>query len=69
MWFHPADQGFDGRRSGFNIAVEHHPELIVDAAGPADVVAAVKLAASTGRPLAVMNTGHGPSVPADGGVR
>jgi FAD/FMN-containing dehydrogenase len=67
-WFHPGDEGFDARRSGFNIAVEHHPELIVDAAGPADVVAAVRLAASTGRPLAVMNTGHGPSVSADGAV-
>jgi FAD/FMN-containing dehydrogenase len=67
-WLRPGDDGFDTRRSGFNIAVEHHPELIVDAAGPADVVAAVRLSASTGRPLAVMTTGHGPSRPADGAV-
>jgi FAD/FMN-containing dehydrogenase len=67
-WLRPGDEGFDTRRSGFNIAVEHHPDLIVDAAGPADVVAAVKRAAATGRPVAVMNTGHGPSVPADGAV-
>jgi FAD/FMN-containing dehydrogenase len=67
-WFRPGDEGFDTRRSGFNIAVEHHPELILDATGPDDVVAAVRLAASTGRPLAVMSTGHGPSVPADGAV-
>ena len=32
------------------------------------MVAAVRLAERSGRPLAVMNTGHGPSVPADGAV-
>ena len=42
--------------------------MIVDAGSPADVVSAVRLAARQGRPLAVMNTGHGPSVPADGAV-
>jgi FAD/FMN-containing dehydrogenase len=62
------DAGYDARRSGFNIAIEHHPERIVEATGPADVVAAVQLAAGAGRPVAVMNTGHGPSVPADGAV-
>jgi FAD/FMN-containing dehydrogenase len=40
----------------------------VDAASPADVVAAVRLAAGAGRPVAVMNTGHAASVPADGAV-
>jgi FAD/FMN-containing dehydrogenase len=62
------DAGFDARRSGFNVAVEHRPELIVEAASPADVVAAVRLAARSGRAVAVMNTGHGPSVSADGAV-
>jgi FAD/FMN-containing dehydrogenase len=66
--FRPGDAGYEARRSGFNIAVEHHPEVIVDATNPADVVAAVRLAARAGRPVAVMNTGHGPSVPADGAV-
>lgn len=64
----PGDTGYDALRSGFNFAVEHRPEVIVDATSPADVVAAVRLAARVGRPVAVMNTGHGPSVPADGGV-
>jgi FAD/FMN-containing dehydrogenase len=64
----PGDPGFDARRSGFNVALAHHPEVIVEATGVADVVAAVRLAARTGRPVAVMNTGHGPSVPADGAV-
>ena len=66
--FRPGDAGYDTRRSGFNVALEHRPEAIVDAAAPADVVAAVQLAGREGRPLAVMNTGHGPSVPADGAV-
>jgi FAD/FMN-containing dehydrogenase len=67
-WIRPGDEGFDARRSGFNIAIEHRPDLIVEATGPADVVEAVRRAAATGRPLAAMNTGHGPSVPADGAV-
>jgi FAD/FMN-containing dehydrogenase len=67
-WLRPGDLGFDAQRSGFNIAVAHHPHIIVEADGPADVVAAVRLAADAGRPVAVMNTGHGPSVSADGAV-
>lgn len=62
------DEGYDERRSGFNTAVEHRPEVIVEAQEPADVVAAVQLAAREGRPVAVMATGHGPSVPAHGAV-
>jgi len=62
------DAGYDALRSGFNVAVEHHPEAIVEATRPADVVAAVRMATSAGRPVAVMNTGHGPSVAADGAV-
>jgi FAD/FMN-containing dehydrogenase len=42
--------------------------VIVEAASAADVVAAVRLAAGNGRPVAVMNTGHGPSVAADGAM-
>jgi len=64
----PGDAGFDAGRAGFNLAIDHHPELIVEATGPSDVVAAVRRAADAGRPLAVMNTGHGPSVAADGAV-
>jgi FAD/FMN-containing dehydrogenase len=64
----PGEAGYDAQRSGFNIVIEHHPELIVEATSPADVVAAVRLAVGAGRPVAVMNTGHGPSVSADGAV-
>jgi FAD/FMN-containing dehydrogenase/uncharacterized protein YndB with AHSA1/START domain/dihydrofolate reductase len=67
-WLQPGDEGFDARRAGFNIALEHHPATIVEAADPAEVQAAVQHAARAGHPVAVMNTGHGPSVPADGAV-
>jgi hypothetical protein len=64
----PGDSGYETGRSGFNLAVTHHPELIVEAEGAADVSAAVRLAASDGQAVAVMCTGHGPTVPADGAV-
>src|SRR5688500_4903793 len=66
--YHPHDQGYEARRSGFNLAVEHRPAVIVDAEGADDVVAAVRRATGSGRPVAVMATGHGPSVPADDAV-
>jgi FAD/FMN-containing dehydrogenase len=66
--FRPGDDGYDAERAGYNRAVEHHPELIVGATGPADVEAAVRLAATEGRAVAVQATGHGVSVPADGAV-
>jgi hypothetical protein len=42
--FRPGDDGYDAERAGFNLTVDHHPELIVGAAGPEDVVAAVSYA-------------------------
>jgi len=66
--YHPHDQGYEARRSGFNLAVENRPAVIVDAGSADDVVAAVQLATGSGRPVAVMATGHGPSVPADDAV-
>ena len=62
------EAGYDALRSGFNIALDHRPELIIEATSPADVLAAVTTAAEARRPVAVMNTGHGPSVAADGAV-
>jgi FAD/FMN-containing dehydrogenase len=66
--YRPGDGGYERRRSGFNLAIDHRPVLIVEATGAADVAAAVRLAAGEGRAVAVMNTGHGPAVPADGAV-
>jgi FAD/FMN-containing dehydrogenase len=66
--FRPGDAGYDAERTGFNLAVEHRPQLVVGATGADDVVAAVDHAARAGVGIAVQATGHGPSVAADGDV-
>ncbi|HEY0538980.1 MAG TPA: FAD-binding oxidoreductase [Actinoallomurus sp.] len=64
----PGDDGYDAERDGFQTARRHRPDLIVGATGPDDVRAAVAFAADRGLPVAVQATGHGLSIPADGGV-
>jgi FAD/FMN-containing dehydrogenase len=61
---HPCSSRYDELRSGFNLAVEHTPGLIVEPARPEEVAAAVAAATSQGRPVAVLNTGHGPATAA-----
>ncbi|WP_433555980.1 FAD-binding oxidoreductase [Pseudonocardia xinjiangensis] len=64
--FFAGDDGFADEASVFNTAVMHLPYVIVGAAGAADVRAAVHFASEHALPVAVLNTGHGPSVPASG---
>jgi FAD/FMN-containing dehydrogenase len=66
--FRPGEDGYDEERAGFNVIVDHRPELIVGATGADDVIAAVSYAAERGLAVGVLTTGHGPSVPADGQV-
>jgi FAD/FMN-containing dehydrogenase len=66
--FRPGEDGYDTERAGFNLTVDHHPELIIGATGPDDVVAAVRYASARGLAVAVLTTGHGPALPADGQV-
>jgi FAD/FMN-containing dehydrogenase len=66
--FRPGDDGYDAERAGFNLTVDHHPELIVGATGPEDVAAAVSYASARGLAVGVLTTGHGPSVAAEGQV-
>jgi FAD/FMN-containing dehydrogenase len=66
--FRLGDDGYDAERAGFNLTVDHHPELIVGATGPEDVAAAVSYASARGLAVGVLTTGHGPAVPADGQV-
>ena len=56
----PGEEGYDAERAGWNTIVEHRPAMIVVAAGPEDVAAAVRYTASEGVPVAVQATGHGP---------
>ena len=56
--------GYDDELAVFNQAVVHQPAVVVGAANAADVSVAVTFAARHGLDVAVLNTGHGPSLPA-----
>ena len=64
----PGEAGYDRERAAFNTALDHRPALIVAAAEAADVREAVTFAGCCNLPVAVRGTGHGASVPADGGM-
>ncbi|GGU01723.1 FAD-binding oxidoreductase [Actinomadura citrea] len=65
----PRDEGYDAERAGWQTARRHRPDLVVGAAGPADVQAAVTYASGRGLPVAVQGTGHASAaVAAEGGV-
>ncbi|SCD54119.1 FAD binding domain-containing protein [Streptomyces sp. DvalAA-14] len=57
-------EGYDEETAVFNLAVAHHPAVVVGATSAADVSEAVRFAGRHGLNVAVLNTGHGPSVPA-----
>ena len=52
----------------FNLAVTHHPALVVGATTARDVAAAVRWASARDLPVAVQATGHGPVRPVTDGV-
>lgn len=64
----PGDDRFAARCAGFQTAYGHRPSVLVRAADPEDVVAAVAHAAAHDLPVAVQATGHGLSVATDGGM-
>jgi FAD/FMN-containing dehydrogenase len=65
----PRDEGYDEERAGWQTARRHRPDLVVGAAGPADVQAAVTYASGRGLPVAVQGTGHASAaVAGEGGV-
>ncbi|MFD3506676.1 FAD-binding oxidoreductase [Nocardia sp. NPDC058666] len=66
--FRPGEQGFDEESMGLNRAAAAQPAAVVAAVDERDVVAAVQLATAQGRPLGVLATGHGPTVPAQDAV-
>jgi FAD/FMN-containing dehydrogenase len=55
----PGDDGFADAARPWNVAVEHHPDLLLEATSADDVVAGVRWAAERGLPVAVQSTGHG----------
>ena len=66
--FAPGEEGYDEARMAWNLNAHQHPSLVVMAAGPADVISAVRLARDEGLGVGVMATGHGVAYPCDGGV-
>jgi FAD/FMN-containing dehydrogenase len=58
----PGDDGFVDEAAVFNTTVAHDPYVIIGATDAADVRSAVRFAREEGRCVAVLNTGHGPSV-------
>src|SRR5216683_3450910 len=66
--FRPQDQGYAAECATYNVAVTHRPAVIVGAAGPGDVGAAIRFASDRNLPVGVLATGHGASQPADGAV-
>jgi FAD/FMN-containing dehydrogenase len=62
----PGDEGYDDARALWNAAHDKHPALIVRAAGPADVAAALRFARSEKLEVAVRGGGH--SIPGFSGV-
>ncbi|MFC6707809.1 FAD-binding oxidoreductase [Flexivirga alba] len=62
------DPGWADATSGFNLAVTHRPDVVVAAACTEDVVQAVRFAGDQGLPIGVQATGHGATVPVEGGV-
>jgi FAD binding domain/Berberine and berberine like len=57
--------GYEDEVAVFNMAVQHQPAIAVGATTASDLCAAVTFASRHGLNLAVLNTGHGPSVAAD----
>ena len=66
--FTPDQPEFRSELSGFNLAVQHHPDVVVAATSISDVLAAVTVAAELDLPVTVVGHGHGVRHPADGGV-
>jgi pyruvate/2-oxoacid:ferredoxin oxidoreductase alpha subunit len=50
----PGEESYDEGREAFNLNAHQHPALVVMAAGPADVVAAVRLARDEGLGVGVL---------------
>jgi hypothetical protein len=59
----PDDAGFAEEAAVFNTTVVHRPYVIIGVTDVADVQSAVRFAREEGRSVAVLNTGHGPSMP------
>ncbi|GAA4172324.1 FAD-binding oxidoreductase [Gryllotalpicola koreensis] len=60
--------GYDAGRSGFNLALDHRPELVLAAEAPGDLAAGIRFAAEQGLTVELQATGHGAHRALDGGL-
>ena len=54
----PADHGYEDVRAIWNALIDKRPAVIVQAAGIADVIAAVRFGEASGLPISVRGGGH-----------
>jgi FAD/FMN-containing dehydrogenase len=64
----PGDDGYADECATYNLAVPRRPAVVVGAASPGDVGAAVRFGLARGLPVGVLATGHATSVASDGAV-
>jgi hypothetical protein len=66
----PGQAGYDQARQAWNLAVDQHPDVVLVAKSPSDVVHAVRYARAHGMRIAPQGTGHGaaPLGPLDGAM-
>jgi FAD/FMN-containing dehydrogenase len=64
----PGDEGYAAEVSGFNLARQHTPDVVVAARSADDVAAAVRWAGERDLPVGVQATGHGSVVAITSGV-
>lgn len=64
----PDQAGYEEELSGFQAGYRHQPAVVVGAESAEDVQAAVRFAVSQNMAVAVQSTGHGVTVPDEGGV-
>lgn len=64
----PGDPRFNEAVAGFNLAVEHRPDVVLIARSAADVATAVRAARAHRIPVTAMGAGHGALDPVAGGL-
>jgi FAD/FMN-containing dehydrogenase len=55
----PASSGWDHARGAWNLSADQHPAMVLEAASPGDVQAAVRFARANGLRVATQVRGHG----------
>lgn len=64
----PGDGSYATECATYNLAITHHPAVVVGATGARDVQAAVRFASGHELPVAVLATGHQAIMPTDGAL-